>query len=125
MSKKNNYKIVSLHGGNSSNEINQQLSNLIVLLFGFRTNIKMFHWQTQSYAYHKISDELLSSVDDLTDKLVEAICGSYNIRPSISNNITINDVNNLKNLKHHVQFHTLTTSRNYFHHKVYLLKPCE
>ena len=60
---------------------NNELSSIINLLLQFRTDIKMFHWQTDSFAYHKISDELLSSIDDLSDQLVEGLSGVLNIRP--------------------------------------------
>lgn len=60
---------------------NNELSSIINLLLQFRTDIKMFHWQTESFAYHKISDELLSSIDDLSDQLVEALSGVLNTRP--------------------------------------------
>ena len=62
---------------------NNELSSIINLLLQFRTDIKMFHWQTDSFAYHKISDELLSSIDGLSDKFVEALSGLLNIRPSM------------------------------------------
>jgi DNA-binding ferritin-like protein len=62
---------------------NNELSSIINLLLQFRTDIKMFHWQTNSFAYHKISDELLSSIDDLSDQLVEALSGVLNTRPSM------------------------------------------
>jgi hypothetical protein len=73
---------------------NSELSSIINLLLQFRTDIKMYHWQTDSFAYHKISDELLSSIDDLSDQLVEALSGILNTRPSMR----------LENAKH---FHPL------------------
>ena len=63
-----------------------ELNNTIKLLLQFRTHIKMFHWQTTQFSYHKISDELLSSIDELTDKFVETGLGLLNIRPNIINN---------------------------------------
>ena len=74
---------------------NNELSSIINLLLQFRTDIKMFHWQTNSFAYHKISDELLSSIDDLSDQLVEALSGVLNTRPVMlgHSSIMIRDVN--------------------------------
>ncbi len=91
------YRIVSLSGGaNGFNEFNgfdrsikTGLSNYIQLLLQFRTDIKLFHWQTKSFAHHKISDELLGSIDDLSDKLVEAICGLYGTRPEMTDQTII------------------------------------
>jgi hypothetical protein len=91
------YKIVSLGGGANNTLFTQdsmyrtrennetiELSNYVKLLLQFRTNIKLYHWQTESFSYHKISDELLGSIDDLSDKFVEAVCGVYGIRPVMS-----------------------------------------
>jgi DNA-binding ferritin-like protein len=90
-------KFTSLYGGStlnsnsnmsidsdSDNESEYELNNIIQLLLQFRIHIKMFHWQTKQYSYHKVSDELLSSIDDLTDKFVESSLGLLNIRPNIS-----------------------------------------
>jgi DNA-binding ferritin-like protein len=94
------YRIVSLRGGSNVNSmmddnrfardgivddpITSGLSNYITLLLQFRTDIKLYHWKTKSFAHHKISDEFLDSIDYLSDKLVEAISGFYNIRPIMS-----------------------------------------
>ena len=71
---------------------NNELSSIINLLLQFRTDIKMFHWQTNSFAYHKISDELLSSIDDLSDQLVEALSGVLNTRPKVNSSILVRNI---------------------------------
>jgi len=76
----------------SDNNDNNELSSIINLLLQFRTDIKMFHWQTESFAYHKISDELLSSIDDSSDKLIEALSGLLNIRPKVNCSIMVRNV---------------------------------
>ena len=101
---KNNFRFTSLYGGMSDS--NQEsspdvLANYIAKLLQLRTDIKMFHWQTKSFAYHKISDELLGSIDDLTDKLVEAICGLTNSRPNILPGSTIR-ISNLVDKKNFI-----------------------
>jgi len=72
---KRSYRIVSLGGGtNEMNGFIDQsdpifiLAGYVKLLLQFRTDIKLYHWQTKSFAHHKISDELLGSIDDLSDK---------------------------------------------------------
>ena len=74
-------KFTSLYMKSDDKCDNSELSSIINLLLQFRTDIKMYHWQTDSFAYHKISDELLSSIDDLSDQLVEALSGLLNTRP--------------------------------------------
>lgn len=39
--------------------------------------IKMFHWQTRSYAEHKALDKLFGGLTDLTDGLIESLMGKY------------------------------------------------
>jgi DNA-binding ferritin-like protein len=89
-------KFSSLYGGMINGVAQDQnfLESYVIELLQLRTDIKMFHWQTKSFAYHKVSDELLSSIDDLTDKLVETGSGLLNIRPEVSLNVTI-CINNL------------------------------
>lgn len=95
MAEKNNFRFSSLYGGVlDSYDITNILSRYVTKLLQLRTDIKMFHWQTSSFAYHKVSDELLSSIDDLTDKLVEAISGLINSRPQVLPEMKIN-INNL------------------------------
>jgi hypothetical protein len=101
------YRIVSLGGGanNTDNQIVQvSLTNYIQLLLQFRTDIKLFHWKTGSFTYHKISDELLGTIDDLSDKLVEAICGVYGIRPQMENqNIIIKNIFDVSEMKDEIR----------------------
>ena len=86
-------KFTSLYMKSDNKCDNNELSSIINLLLQFRTDIKIYHWQTESFAYHKISDELLSSIDDLSDKLVEALLGILNIRPEVNSSILVRDVN--------------------------------
>lgn len=86
-------KFTSLYMKSDNECDNNELNCIINLLLQFRTDIKIYHWQTESFAYHKISDELLSSIDDLSDKLVEALLGILNIRPEVNSSILVRDVN--------------------------------
>ncbi len=47
------------------------LSSLVPLLFQYQLLLKLYHWQTQSYARHKASDELYDHLTDFMDQLVE------------------------------------------------------
>jgi len=47
------------------------------------SQIKLFHWQTNSYAEHKALDSLFSGMVDLGDQLVESMMGKYG-RPTIN-----------------------------------------
>jgi hypothetical protein len=50
--------------------------------FQMREQLKLYHWQTHSYARHKATDELLDSLDKLIDEYVEVYMGKYG-RPRI------------------------------------------
>lgn len=50
--------------------------------FELRNQLKLYHWQTHSYARHKATDELLDSLDKLIDEYVEVYMGKYG-RPRI------------------------------------------
>lgn len=66
----------------------------IIILLGFRNQIKMNHWQTASYAEHKMTDDLIESLDDFIDQLAESTIGSYG-RPKINtkiNNLSDNSI---------------------------------
>jgi hypothetical protein len=50
---------------------------MIPVLFRFRQQLHVYHWQTPSYARHKASDELLGSLTGFIDKFMEIYFGKY------------------------------------------------
>lgn len=54
--------------------------------------IKVYHWQTLSYARHKATDDLYSEFNSLTDRFVEVLNGNL-IRINQNNRISVNDYN--------------------------------
>jgi hypothetical protein len=51
--------------------------------FTMREQIKLYHWQTHSYARHKATDDMLSKLDELIDEYVEVYAGKYG-RPRLT-----------------------------------------
>lgn len=47
------------------------------VLLGIRNQVKVYHWNTFSYARHKASDDLTSELDDHIDKFMEVYIGKY------------------------------------------------
>ncbi len=45
--------------------------------FTLREQIKLYHWQTHSYARHKATDDVIDSLDKLIDEYVEIYMGKY------------------------------------------------
>jgi hypothetical protein len=63
--------VSTLKGGANSAHV------MIPVLFRFRQQLHVYHWQTTSYARHKASDELLGSLTDFIDKFMEIYFGKY------------------------------------------------
>lgn len=52
-------------------------SGLVAYLFKLQIEVKMFHWQTRSYAAHVGMGELFDKIVALTDELIEQYMGLY------------------------------------------------
>lgn len=50
---------------------------MILEFFNFLNNIKLYHWNTTSYARHKASDDCFSKIQSLMDQFVEVYIGKY------------------------------------------------
>lgn len=55
----------------------------INFFFTMREQIKLYHWQTISYARHKATDKVLEKLDENIDKYVEVYMGKYG-RPKMT-----------------------------------------
>ena len=51
--------------------------------FSMREQIKLYHWQTYSFARHKATDDVLSALDASIDSYVETYMGKYG-RPKVT-----------------------------------------
>lgn len=52
-------------------------SKILQHFFYYQNIIKVFHWQTTSYAQHVASDQLYTSLQTLVDQWVEVYQGKY------------------------------------------------
>lgn len=70
------------------------MEHITLKLLQYQNLIKIYHWQTKSYARHKASDELFDSLNNHIDKFIEIIQGSRNKRIHFNKvqNIPINNV---------------------------------
>jgi Family of unknown function (DUF5856) len=55
----------------------------LIKLMGYRNQIRLNHWQTKSFAEHKMTDQLLGILDDNIDKIGESTIGAFG-RPKIN-----------------------------------------
>jgi hypothetical protein len=52
-------------------------------MLSLRNLLKVYHWQTKSFARHKASDDIVSKLDELIDQFAETYIGKYG-RPTFS-----------------------------------------
>lgn len=52
---------------------------LITTLLTLQDQLKVFHWQTKSYAEHKALGNLYDDLSDLIDEFVETFSGRYGV----------------------------------------------
>ena len=55
----------------------------INFFFSMREQIKVYHWQTNQFARHKATDDVLAALDGSIDTYVEVYMGKYG-RPKIT-----------------------------------------
>ena len=66
-----------------SGDLLDKTFEFVIKLMGYRNQIKMNHWQTKSYAEHKMTDDLTSTLDESIDKIAESVIGAFG-RPKIN-----------------------------------------
>lgn len=52
-------------------------NRIVHFFFSLQNQIRVYHWQTNSYARHKATDSLLGKLDDNVDKFMEVYQGKY------------------------------------------------
>lgn len=57
---------------------------IVRTFFKFQNELKLYHWQTYSYARHKAADSLFSDLGDSTDEFIEIFMGKYGKRVKLS-----------------------------------------
>lgn len=62
--------------------------DLVKLFFHMNLNIKLYHWQTTSYARHKATCDLHGVLTDLSDQFIEVYMGKYE-RPEFKDSFTV------------------------------------
>ena len=64
---------------------------IVTVFFNIRDQVKMYHWQTKSFAEHKATDDLVGTLDTNIDKFVEAYMGRYG-RPLIKKTLPVKNL---------------------------------
>ena len=99
--KKTSVTKVNTEKNSNKNTINNKLKEeLVNLLLKLLIIIKVYHWKTKSYAEHKATDELYSSLNEHIDKFVEVLLGKNGCRLNMKGkNIDITDPSTTEELK--------------------------
>ena len=67
--------------------------NLLAPFLKIQNQLRIFHWQTTSYAQHKAFGKAYENLDELIDEFVEVFMGKYGrSRASTSYNIELNNL---------------------------------
>jgi len=64
--------------------------DIVSSLLTIRNQIKVYHWQTKSFARHKGTDDLVTKLDEGIDEFVETYMGKYG-RPKVSKSIVLHN----------------------------------
>lgn len=54
---------------------NAQKATIIKAFIEMLTTIKLYHWKTQSYSQHQVTDELHEKISENSDRFVEVLLG--------------------------------------------------
>jgi len=81
---KYNYNIMSTRKNNST--------SIIITFLDFLNVVKMYHWNTRSYAEHKATDELYGELGKNVDKFVEIMLADKRL-PTLKTKIYIVNTN--------------------------------
>jgi DNA-binding ferritin-like protein len=64
--------------------------DLVTSLLTLRNQVKLYHWQTKSFARHTATDALTTALDASIDSFVESYMGRYG-RPKVSGSIKLHN----------------------------------
>ena len=79
-------------GGRKTRRNTKSGGDIVSHLLTIRNQVKLYHWQTGSFARHKATDDLTAALDTNIDAFVESYMGRYG-RPSVSGSIKLHNFN--------------------------------
>jgi hypothetical protein len=81
---------VRLMSGKGTRRNTKSGGDIVTSLLTIRNQVKLYHWQTGSFARHKATDDLTATLDTLIDSFVESYMGRYG-RPKVSGSIKLHN----------------------------------
>ena len=73
--KKSNKSNTRSSVGKSMSKTKYSHQNMVTMFLQMLNTVKLYHWKTSSYAQHKATDKLYSSINDSIDTFVEIMLG--------------------------------------------------
>ena len=78
-------------GGRTKTYKAKKGGEIVSVFFHMRAQIKLYHWQTRSFAEHKATDDLVTALDTNIDKFIEVYMGRYG-RPYIKKTLPVKNL---------------------------------
>jgi hypothetical protein len=83
--------VPSLFGGRTNTRKAKKGGEIVTMFFHIRAQVKLYHWQTRSFAEHKATDDLVEALDTNIDKFIEVYMGRYG-RPHIKKTLPVKNL---------------------------------
>jgi len=83
--------VPSLFGGRTKTRKAKKGGEIVSVFFNMRSQVKLYHWQTRSFAEHKATDDLVTALDTNIDKFIEVYMGRYG-RPYIKKTLPVKNL---------------------------------
>jgi hypothetical protein len=84
----------TMRAGNLNRGLTQRVSvkggDIVTELLTIRNQVKLYHWQTGSFARHTATDNLTATLDTNIDAFVESYMGRYG-RPKVTSSIKLHN----------------------------------
>lgn len=77
-------------GRRTTQRISSGGGDIVSAMLTIRNQVKLYHWQTGSFARHKATDDLTASLDKNIDEFVETYMGKYG-RPKVTGSIKLHN----------------------------------
>jgi hypothetical protein len=87
---KRNVDVLTLKKGGKTRRNKSSGGDIVSHLLTIRNQVKLYHWQTGSFARHKATDDLTAALDLAIDSFVESYMGRYG-RPKVSGSIKLHN----------------------------------
>lgn len=85
--------------GTGISSIRPDYSNIIHVLMEMNMQVRVFHWQTRSYAAHQALGGLYDFLSTFTDTFTETLMGQHGERGLIKMSSTTYEINNIEDNK--------------------------